>query len=203
MVEIDAYAADCRAHGRVEFGEGRLSDQLNQSPELLIRDARLESLADGHVVAISEITIARDELCAVVVSGPRGDIARRLHTRTRLVEVEVGPYLVVGRAHGTPASEPLGIALRRQAWVPLTEATVMYRCGGSDVREEMATLLVNRDRMRSFRAIDKPSLDLRWDKPQAPKDAAPAETPSTATLRKAARPRTKKARPPASSKPTA
>src|ERR1035437_10148031 len=203
MVEIDAYAADCRVHGRVEFGEGRLSDQLNQSPELLIRDARLESVADGHVVAISEITIARDELCAVVVSGPRGDIARRLHTRTRLVEVEVGPYLVVGRAHGTPTSEPLGIALRRQAWVPLTEATVMYRCGGSDVREEMATLLVNRDRMRSFRAVEQASLDLLWEKPGAPQDAARDATSSTETPRKVARPRAKKARPPASSKPPA
>ena len=203
MVEFDAYAADCRVHGQVEVGEGRWSDQLDRATELVVRDARLEGIADGRMVAMPELTVARDELCAVVASGPRGDIARRLHTRTRLVEVEVGPYLVVGRAHGTPASEPLGIALRRQAWVPLTEATVMYRCGGSDVREEMATLLVNRDRMRSFRAIDQPSLDLRWDKPQAPKDAAPAETPSTATLRKAARPRTKKARPPASSKPTA
>src|SRR5664280_444939 len=174
MVEFDAYAADCRVHGQVEVGGGRLTDHLDHAAELLVRDARLEGIADGRMVAMPELTVARDELCAVVVSGPRGDIARRLHTRTRLVEVEVGPYLVVGRAHGTPASEPLGIALRRQAWVPLTEATVMYRCGGSDVREEMATLLVNRDRMRSFRAIDQPSLDLRWGKPQAPKDAAPA-----------------------------
>ncbi len=111
MVEIDAYAADCRVHGQVELEEGRLSDQLNRAPELLIRDARLEGLDDGHVVEISEVTIAREELCAVVVSGPRGDVARRLHTRTTRVEVEVGPYRVEGRVHGTPASEPLGVGL--------------------------------------------------------------------------------------------
>src|ERR1035437_4832214 len=129
MVEIDAYAADCPVHGQVEVGEGRLSDQLNRTPDLLIRDARLEGLDDGQLVDMSEVTIARDELCAVVVSGPRGDVARRLHTRTTHVEVEVGPYLVEGRVHGTPASEPLADFLRQVAWVPQTEATV--RWGGA------------------------------------------------------------------------
>jgi hypothetical protein len=126
MVEFDAYAADCRVHGQVEVGEGRLSDQLDHAVELLVRDARLADLADCHVVAMPELTVARDELCAVVASGLRGDTARRLHTKTRLVEAEVGPYLVVGRVHGTPTSEPLGWILRRPAWVPLTETTVMY-----------------------------------------------------------------------------
>lgn len=201
MVEFDAYAADCRVHGQLEVGEGRLSDQLGHAAELLVRDARLEGIADGRMVAMAELTVARDELCAVVATGPRGDTARRLHTHTRLVEVEVGPYLVVGRVHGTPASEPLGVALRRQAWVPLTEATVMYRCGGSDVREEITALLVNRDRMRSFRAVEQASLDLLWEKHGALRDAASDATGSTQKPRKAARSRAKKARPLASPKP--
>jgi hypothetical protein len=215
MVEFDAYAADCRVHGQLEVGEGRLSDHLEHAAELLVRDARLEGMSDGRMVEMPELTIARDELCAVVANGPRGDTARRLHTQTKLVEVEVGPYLVVGRVHGTPASEPLGAALRRQAWVPLTEVIVMYRCGGGDVREEMTTLLVNRDLMRSFRAVEQVSLDLLrsfraveqvgldlpWEKHGALKDAASDATGSTEKPRKAARPRAKKARPPASPKP--
>jgi hypothetical protein len=203
MVEFDAYAADCRLHGQVEVGEGRLSDQLDHAMELVVRDARLVGLADGRVVAMPELTVARDELCAVVASGPRGDTARRLNTRTILVEAEVGPYLVVGRVHGTPTSQPLGLALRRQAWVPLTEATVMYRVGADDVREEITTLLVNRHRMRSFRAVEQASLDLLWQKPGAPKNAARDAASSTETPRKAARPRGKKAHPPAASKPPA
>ena len=142
----------------------------------------------------------------MVASGPRGDAARRLHTQTKLVEVEVGPYLVVGRVHGTPTSEPLGALLRRQPWVPLTEATVMYRCGGSDIREEMTALLVNRDRMRSFRAVEGPSVDLLWDKSEEPTDAVPAATAapeatgSTETPRKVARSNAKKGRAKASTK---
>lgn len=202
MVEIDAYAADCRVHGQVEREEGRLSDQLNRAPELLIRDARLEGLDDGHVVEMSQITIARDELCAVVVSGPRGDVARRLHTRTTRVEVEVGPYLVEGLVHGTPASEPLGVVLRRVAWVPLTEATVMYRCGANDVSEDMATLLVNRNLMRSFRALKEAGLDFPWEAPRAPKTVAPDAIGSAGTPHEGDRPRGE-ANPPAAGKPTA
>ncbi|MGA2514161.1 MAG: hypothetical protein ABSG37_11160 [Candidatus Limnocylindrales bacterium] len=159
MVLLDAYAADCRVHGQVELGDGRLSDELDRTPELLIREARLESLSDGHVVAMPELTIECDELCAVVASGSRGDLARRLHTRTTRVEVGVGPYRVEGMAHGTPASEPLGLALRRAAWVPLTEAAIMYRRGAGDVREEVETLLVNRHLIRTFRPAEEAGLD--------------------------------------------
>jgi hypothetical protein len=201
MVEIDFYAADCRVHGQIELGEGRLADQLNATPEMLIREAQLEDLADGHVVTMSELTIARDELCAVVVTGPRGDVARRLHTRTTRVEVEVGPYLVFGRVHGTPASEPLGAILRQVAWVALTEATVMYRCGADDVSEEMATLLVNRQLVRSFRAIKEPGIDLPWETPRAPKAAAPGGTGSAEAPREEARPRGGESDPPTASKP--
>ncbi|MGD0863866.1 MAG: hypothetical protein ABSA21_14100 [Candidatus Limnocylindrales bacterium] len=203
MVEIDAYAADCRVYGQVEFGQGRVSDQLNRTSELLIRDARLEGLADGHVVAMPELTIARNELCAVVVSGPRGDAARRLHTQTTRVEVEVGPYRIEGRVHGTSTSEPLGWVLRQAAWVALTEARVTYRCGAGDVSEEMATLLVNRHLMRSFRAVEEAGLDLPWEAPRAPKTAAPGAIGSAGTPRERARPRGDETDPPAPSKPIA
>ena len=161
MIELDAYAADCRVHGQVEFGEGRLSDQLNRTLELHIRDARLEDLGDDHVVAMPELTVGHEEICAVVASGPRGDVARRLNTRTTRVEVEVGPYRVVGRVHGPPTADPFASALRRAAWVPLTEATVMYHRGADDVSEEVTTLLVNRHLMRSFRVFEA-SLNLPW-----------------------------------------
>ncbi len=82
-----------------------LTDQLTLSPELLIRDARLESLADGHAAEVPELTVRRDELCAVVASGTRGDATRRLRTQATRVELDVRPYHVEGAVHGTPAAE--------------------------------------------------------------------------------------------------
>ena len=157
MVEFYAYAADCRLHGQVELVEARLSDQLNSTGEVLIRDAELEDLADGHVVAMPELTVGHEEICAVVASGPRGDAARRLNTRTAFVEVEVGPYRVLGRVHGPPTADPFASVLRRAAWLPLTDATVTYRRGPDDVTDKVTTLLVNLLLIRTFRVAEASS----------------------------------------------
>ena len=157
MVEFYAYAADCRLHGQVELVEARLSDQLNSTGEVLIRDAELEDLADGHVVAMPELTVGHEEICAVVASGPRGDAARRLNTRTAFVEVEVGPYRVLGRVHGPPTADPFASVLRRAAWLPLTDATVTYRRGPDEVTDNVTTLLVNLLLIRTFRVAEASS----------------------------------------------
>lgn len=176
MVEFNAYAADCRVYGQIELGEGRLSDQLDHIQELLVRDARLEDLADGHLVALPELTIDRDELCAVVARKPRGDESRRLHTWTTRVEVEVGPYRIDGQVHGRPGSTPLGLSLQRLAWVPLTEATVKYHRGADEVVEEVGVLLVNREVMRSYRAVEEVSPAPPWEAQRPPQTpAAPGE----------------------------
>lgn len=157
MVEFYAYAADCRLYGQVELVEARLSDQLNSTREVLIRNAELEDLADGHVVAVPELTVGHEEICAVVASGPRGDAARRLNTRTAFVEVEVGPYRVLGRVHGPPTADPFASVLRRAAWLPLTDATVTYRRGPDEVTDNVTTLLVNRNLIRTFRVAEASS----------------------------------------------
>jgi len=150
MVELDAYAADCRVYG-VELFEGRLSDQLNQTVELNILDVQVEDLVDGHRVAMPELTVEHGELCAVVATGPRGDPARRLTTRTARVEAALGPYRVVGRVHGPRAGDPFAAVLKRGTWVPMTEAIVMYYRCDNEVSERVTTLLVNRHLMHHFR----------------------------------------------------
>jgi hypothetical protein len=173
-----------------------MTDFLNASPELSVRDARLESLADGHVTETPELTVARDELYAVVASGPRGDVARRLRTRATRVEVDLGPYQVVGAVHGTPASDPLGAAFRRAAWVPLTDVTVTYRRGPDSVSDDVATLLINRTLASSFRAIEEANVLLPWETARTPQRATPRAIDFTGTLRDEERPDPGEATPP-------
>ena len=176
MIDLNAYAADCRLYGRADLGDGRLTDRLNATPELRIVDARLESLEDGHVVESPEVTVATEELCAVVASGPRGEAARRLRTHATRVVMDLGPYRVVGLVHGTPASDPLATALRRAAWLPLTDATVSYRRGPDSVSDEVETLLVNRPLASLFRPLEEESVALPWEEdaptPRAPRSRA-------------------------------
>jgi hypothetical protein len=152
VIALEAYAADCRLFGSVDVGDIRLTDFLNANPELRIQDARLESLADGHVVETPELAVARDELCAVIAAGPRGDAARRVRTYATRFMVDLGPYEIVGIVHSTSASDPLGAVLRRAAWVPLTDAIITYRRGHEAVREDVDILLVNRNLTSLFRA---------------------------------------------------
>jgi hypothetical protein len=169
VIDLDAYAADCRLHGRVDLGEGQLTDQLNATPDMRIEDVRLESLDDGHMVEAPEITVATTELCAVVARGPRGDAARRLRTHSTRVVMDLGPYRVVGLVHGTPASDPLATALRRAAWLPLTDATVTYQQGPNSITDEVETLLVNRHLASSIRPLEEASVTLPWEEPAAPR----------------------------------
>lgn len=188
VLDLDAYAADCRLFGRVELGDGRLTDLLNATQELRIEDARLESLTDGHVVEIPEIVVSFEELCAVVAGGPRGDVGRRLRTHATRVTVDLGPYKVVGLVHGTPASDPLGAAVRRAAWLPLTDATVTYRRGPDSACDQVATLLVNRTLASSFRALEEPSVALPWEARRTPRPTTPRAIDLTGTLRDEERP---------------
>ena len=140
-----------------------MTDALNASPVLLVQEARLESLGDRRIVEVPEITVAFDELCAVVANGPRGDQERRLRTRATRVEVELGPYHVEGAVHGAPASDPVIASFRRAPWVPLTDVTVQYRSGEETRSDEVTTLIVNRDLARLFRALEGETTLLRWE----------------------------------------
>ena len=201
MLALDAYAADCRLFGLVDPGDGRLTDFLNATPELYLREARLESLADGHLTETIELTVARDELCAVVASGPRGDLARRLRTHTTRVEMNLGPYQIVGLVHGTPASEPLGVAFRRAPWVPLTEATVTYRRGPDSISDDVPALLINRNLASSIRAVEEASVLLPWEAPRAPLRAAPRAFDLTEAIRDEGRSDRDEAAPPRGPEP--
>lgn len=182
VIELQAYAADCRLRGRVDLGDRRLTDLLNATPELQLRDARVESLVDGHVVELPELTVSRAELFAVVAGGPRGEIGRRLRTHTTPVAVDLGPYGVIGAVHGTPASDPLGAVLHRAPWVPLTDVTLTYSSGTELIREEMATLLVNRDLASSFRTVEDVSVLLPWETRRTPTSTKVRTIDLTGTL---------------------
>jgi hypothetical protein len=163
VIEFDAYAVDCRLFGRLDPGDERLSDQLNASAELQISDARIESIVDDRVVSHPKLDVPLNELYAVVATGIRGDPSRRIRTRTIEVVAELGPYEVIGEIHGTPASNPLVMVVRRPPWVPLTKAQISYRRGTEVVTDEGLTLIINRLLARSLHALDEDAERMIFD----------------------------------------
>ena len=94
MIDFEAYSGDCLVHAQLDLGEGRLTDLLNGSAAVPVRDARLEDLGDGHLVELSDLTLEYEELCAVVANGSRGDPTRRVRTLTTHVVADIGPYAI-------------------------------------------------------------------------------------------------------------
>jgi hypothetical protein len=143
-IEFVGYAGDCRIFGRLPSLGERLTDLLNAGQRVVVREARLESLADGHVVEVPLAEIEREELCIVVANGPRGARQRRIRTTSERIRVDIGPYVVLGNLHAAPEVDPVGQILRREMMIPLTNATIAYRLAGREQVEDVGTVIINR-----------------------------------------------------------
>jgi hypothetical protein len=144
LVGLTMYAQDSLAFGHVPLSAARVTDLMNEHDDFEFVDAYLQSLEDLHGVALRTVVIARDEILAVGVAGPRGDPRRRTRTLPMPVELRVGPYDIRGNIHVVPGADPLASFRRRGAMVPLTEATVEWEAPDGRRISRWETVVVNR-----------------------------------------------------------
>lgn len=155
-IDFTGFAGDCIISGRFALAEKRLTDQLNLTDTVTLRDVTLDGL-DGHRVTTPTFTIERGELCAVVARGPRGRRGLRIATDRRRLQAQVGPYVVLGRYHGPLGATSLRHFVERDPLVPLTDATVAYVVGGILEVVDASTLIVNRELASWYREADEAS----------------------------------------------
>ena len=146
VVELTVYADDSVAFGRVALTAHRVTDLMNENTQFEFIDTFLQSLDDSHGLLVRTVTVSRDEVFAVAVTGPRGDPARRKRTRPIPVELRVGRYDVSGNLHIMPGTDPIIGFRRRPVMVPLTEATIEFDAADGRKIARFGTILVNRDR---------------------------------------------------------
>ncbi len=144
-VELTVYADDSVAFGRLALTADRVTDLMNDHADFEFVDTLVQSLEDTHGVVLRTVMIARAEIFAVAVTGPRGDPTRRTRTRPIPVELRVGRYDVSGNIHIVPGTDPIIGFRRRRMMVPLTEATIEFETPGGRCTSRFRTLLVNRD----------------------------------------------------------
>lgn len=148
--EFVAFAADCRIFGTLTTATGRMSDLLNAHDGYELVNVQLQSLADGHVVSVPLVTLARDELIAVHATGPASPRARRTNMRAFPVVLRAEPYRIWGYLHALPGADPLASFRHRRSMVPLTNASIEYALAGRLGRSHLGTLIVNRDLVDSL-----------------------------------------------------
>lgn len=145
MVELTVYADDSVAFGRVALTADRVTDLMNDCTEFEFVDTFLQSLDDSHGLLVRTVVVAREEIFAVAVAGPRGDPTRRIRTRPIPVELRLGRYDVSGNIHVIPGTDPIIGFRRRRVMVPLTEATIEFDSPDGRKLARFGTILVNRD----------------------------------------------------------
>jgi hypothetical protein len=144
-VELTVYADDSVAFGRLPLTADRVTDLMNDATEFEFVDTFLQSLDDSHGLMVRTVVVAREEIFAVAVTGPRGDPARRTRTRPIPVELRLGRYDVTGNIHSLPGTDPILGFRRRRVMVPLTEATIEFDSPNGRRLCRFETLLVNRE----------------------------------------------------------
>jgi len=162
-LKLVAYAGDCIVRGHVQLAAGRLTDQLNAAPDLVIEGATLEALEDGRTVDVGLMTVPHEELFLIEIVGPRGDRGRRLQTVKQRLVAELGIYRVVHTLHTPPTMDPLAWLRRRGRFVPATDCDVEFHLAGLLARRRADVLVINRDHVLSVQpAAQAGALEAPW-----------------------------------------
>lgn len=153
LIPFIGYALGRRFIGYVECEGERLTDLLNRSDSIVIRESFVESFEEDTVVNLGDGEIDRSILYAVE-AGSRGDGTRRIHTIRHRLQAQLGPYSALGLLDSMPGQLPLPHLHARGPMIPLTDATIGYLSRGAITLRDVGTLIVNRDLLDWVRAND-------------------------------------------------
>ena len=143
-VEFRGFAGDCTIAGRITMFGDRLTDFLNGQERFRLHHCAFTSLEDGRIVEIDSISVERDDLLAVVGTGPRGSEKQRVRLDEQRMQLAIGPYVILGRLHVPPGQDAMKNVLQRAPMIPFTGATIAYSVAGETVATDVPTVIVNR-----------------------------------------------------------
>lgn len=143
-VDFLAFAGDCTVTAKTTMFGDRLTDFLNGQERFRLSKVTFEALEDGRLVGVDSVSIERSDLLAVLGSGPRGSEKQRVSLETQRMELQVGPYMILGQLHVPHGVDPLHNVQVRDPMIPFTNATLAYSLAGNVVARDVGTIIVNR-----------------------------------------------------------
>ena len=158
LIPFIGYALGRRFIGYVECEGERLTDLLNHSESIVVREAFVENFEDDTVTNLGDGEVDRTILYAVEASGTRGEATRRITTIRHRLQLQLGPYTALGLLHSMPGQMPLPYLQARGPMIPLSDATIGYAGRGSLQMRDVGTLIVNRDMLDWVRASEDEAL---------------------------------------------
>lgn len=143
-VDFLAFAADCTITAKTTMFGDRLTDFLNGQERFRLSKVTFEALEDGRLISVDSVSVERIDVLAVIGSGPRGDEKQRVDLHTQRMELQIGPFLVLGNLHVEQGKDPVTSVKTRHVMVPFTNATLAYTVAGNVVARDIGTIIVNR-----------------------------------------------------------
>ena len=153
LIPFIGYALGRRYLGYVESAGERLTELLNRTESVVLREAFVESFEDETVSNLGEGEVERSILYAVETSGG-GEGARRIQTVRQRLQVQLGPYSALGLLHSMPGQMPLPYLTSAGPMIPLSDATLGFAHRGGLKMRDVGTLIVNRELLDWVRASD-------------------------------------------------
>ena len=154
LAPIELYTADARIVGWIAANGQRVTDLLNDEPEL-----RLWHPSPGPIVAPTGAdsdaepepgsesgewqSVVTDQLILAMPPEWRAARQLRLHRKLRRVALSAGPFSVTGNLHLSPTAEPGDQVLdRTRRFLPLTDAYILHN-GEPPFEHVVSVVIVN------------------------------------------------------------
>jgi len=152
LIPFIGYALGRRFIGYLESEDERFAETMNRSESVIVREAFVESFDDDTVVNLGDGEIDRSILYAVEAGSGRDEDARRIHAIRHRLQIQLGPYSVLGLLHTLPGQMPLPYLHSGGPMIPLSDATIGFVSHGSVQLRDVGSLIVNRDMLDWVRA---------------------------------------------------
>lgn len=154
LAPIELYTAEARIVGWIAANGRRVTDLLNEQPELRLwrpapgpLDSSARPAEDGDPAPDDPgsgewHSLETDQVLLAMPPEWRTNRQLRLHRRLRRVALTVGPFSVSGNLHLHPGVEPGIQVLRQQRFLPLTDAYILHS-GDPPFEHVVSVVIVN------------------------------------------------------------
>jgi hypothetical protein len=142
---VELYTGSAMVFGLVDPDGRRLSDILNSTSHLSIRDARSTSVINGVEGSEGEgwTSVATDEILLIMPPEHVSPRQLRINRRQHRVRIVTGPYVVVGNAHLPPGIDLDAYALQKRIRFLAVTKAVVYSTDDAALERLAQVVLVN------------------------------------------------------------
>jgi hypothetical protein len=142
----------------MDLADGRVTDALASSAEILFHDVELQALDDGRFLAADSACRRLGRAMRCRGGRPSGRPVPSVRTIEQTLSAEIGPYRITAEVHTMPTADLLTSIIRRGPILAMTDALIEVRLAGERIQHKAGVLAVVVGQISSLqRTVGRPS----------------------------------------------